>query len=177
MLFVYLRFAKLVGVKFILNEDYQHVRDKIAGEKMCAMFYQPSFAGKSSYSSFTSSCLAFPLSTLCFLMSDISIHHSSNFWLSRSTKLLRKSAGTAVLLSKKILLWDVLLQSLTWNLNSKLSGVWRVCLLEPVHQHIGIPGAVIALATFWLFSLSFGPFCFETKVKEENQMTKCMQWR
>lgn len=53
--------------------------------------YRPAPAGNLWYSSLTSSCLAFPLSTLCLRISAISIHHSSNLQLSRSTSSWRKA--------------------------------------------------------------------------------------
>lgn len=53
--------------------------------------YRPAPAGNLWYSSLTSSCLALPLSTLCLRISAISIHHSSNLELSRSTSSWRKA--------------------------------------------------------------------------------------
>lgn len=53
--------------------------------------YRPAPAGNLWYSSLTSSCFALPLSTLCLRISAISMHHSSNLELSRSTSSWRKA--------------------------------------------------------------------------------------
>lgn len=55
--------------------------------------YRPASAGNLLQSSFTSSCLILPLATLCLRISAISLHHSSNLQLSRSTSSCRKAVG------------------------------------------------------------------------------------
>ena len=77
--------------------------------------YRPAPAGNLWYSSLTSSCFAFPLSTLCLRISAISTHHSSNLELSRSTSSWRKAIQNRKY--RKIFILFSKDQELCWTLN------------------------------------------------------------